>query len=144
MTIYTIGYTKKSLRDFAGRLHNHKIGRIIDIRLNNTSQLAGYAKKDDLSFILELLGIGYEHYPILAPTEELLKAYTKKQIGWPEYERVFKQLLEERKDVLPVFSNDIDERVCFLCTEDRPEHCHRRLVAEYYREKSGGSEIKHI
>jgi uncharacterized protein (DUF488 family) len=119
MIIYTIGYTKKSLRDFSGRLRSHNIDRIIDIRLNNTSQLAGYAKKDDLSFILELLSIWYEHHPILAPTEELLKAYTKKKIGWPEYERVFKQLLKERKDALPVFNNDIDEHICFLCAEDR-------------------------
>jgi uncharacterized protein (DUF488 family) len=144
MVIYTIGYTKKSLRDFIGRLRKNNIDKVIDIRLNNTSQLAGYSKKDDLAFILELFNISYEHRPILAPTEDLLKAYTKKQIDWPEYERVFRQLLEDRKAVLPVLNNNSDEHICFLCTEDKPEHCHRRLVAEHYLEKSGGSVIKHI
>jgi len=88
--IYTIGFSKKNLKEFIARLKNAGVKKVIDVRLNNTSQLAGYAKKEDLEYVLGLVGIDYEHHPELAPTEDLLKSYKKKQITWQEYEKIYR------------------------------------------------------
>lgn len=95
--IYTIGFSKKSLRHFIELLKVSNVTNLVDIRLNNTSQLAGYAKKDDLEYILELVGIEYKHDPSLAPDEDLLEAYKKKRIAWEQYEDRYFQILAERK-----------------------------------------------
>ena len=143
MQICTIGFSKKSLREFINRLKKNNIKTVIDIRLNNTSQLAGYAKKDDLLFVLELVGIGYEHHPELAPTEIVLKDYKNKKISWQEYEEQFLELLRKRKPQINIIENN-DSNICLLCSEDKPVCCHRRLVAEYYQAKLGNVVINHL
>jgi len=96
LVVYTIGFAKKNLRQFIAKLKEAGIKKVIDVRLNNTSQLAGYAKKDDLEYILSLVDIGYEHHPELAPTEELLKKFKKKQIRWQDYEKEYNNILLQR------------------------------------------------
>lgn len=132
--IYTIGFSKKSLRKFVELLKSANITDLIDIRLNNTSQLAGFAKKDDLEFIMELFGIKYTHKPFLAPTEQLLDEYKKKKISWNDYEKTYKDILESRK-----IKDQKDEILgqgipALLCSEEKAKQCHRRLLAEYLQE----------
>jgi uncharacterized protein (DUF488 family) len=144
-TIYTIGCTKKSLQQFIGLLREAEVDAVIDVRLRNTSQLAGFAKRDDLAFLLcEGFGIAYEHVVELAPTAEILDAY-KKDHDWPAYKRKYLQLLAER-DALAI-GRQLLERYqcpCLLCAEDTPDHCHRRLLAEYLAERIGNLEIVHL
>lgn len=144
MKICTIGFSKKNLREFIGRLQKAGVRSVLDIRLNNTSQLAGYAKKDDLAFVLELVGIEYEHLVDLAPTQELMDDYKMKKISWEDYEARYLNLLHSRgvdklKDYIAK-----KEPVCFLCAEDRPQHCHRRLAAEFFAGLVPGAEVKHL
>ncbi|MBM7853902.1 uncharacterized protein (DUF488 family) [Desulfohalotomaculum tongense] len=143
MTIFTIGFSKKSLREFIKRLQKHNINQVIDIRLNNTSQLAGFAKKEDLKYILELVGIEYKHMPEFAPTDAILKGYKNKKITWDEYEKLFIDLLKTREP-LPNIVDTPGENICLLCSEDKPKECHRRLVAEYFLSKNYCSSIKHL
>ena len=118
--------------------------KIIDIRLNNVSQLAGFAKRDDLIYFLrELCDCDYIHLPILAPTKEILDAYKKKQIDWGEYVRRFSRLIKERKIEDEISAEELNY-ACLLCSEPAPEQCHRRLVAEYFKKKFGNIEIRHI
>lgn len=144
MRLYTIGFTKKPAEIFFGLLRRSEARCLIDVRLNNASQLAGFARKADLPFLVrELCGMEYHHLPELAPTEELLSAYRKKRIDWRGYEREFLALMRERR---------IEERIpkelladgCLLCSEHRPHHCHRRLIAEYLDERWGGVEVLHL
>jgi uncharacterized protein (DUF488 family) len=130
-TLCTIGYTKKSLRKFIELLKSANVTKVVDVRLRNTSQLAGFAKKDDLAFVLDLCGIAYEHVLELAPTDELLDQYHASR-DWDKFEVAFKGLLDFRQP-LPCLLSAADghEVICLLCTEDRPDRCHRRLVAEY-------------
>jgi len=144
-TIYTIGYTKKSLQQFIGLLQEAGVDAVIDVRLRNTSQLAGFAKRDDLAFLLrECFGIAYEHLLELAPTAEILDAY-KKDHDWSAYEREYPQLLAER-DALAIGRQLLEryQRPCLLCSEDTPNHCHRRLLAEYLAERIRDLEIMHL
>jgi len=144
-TIYTIGYTQKSLQQFIGLLQEAGVEAVIDVRLRNTSQLAGFAKRDDLAFLLqEGFGLAYEHVVELAPTAEILDAY-KKDHDWPAYERAFRQLLAER-DALAIGQQFLAryQRPCLLCAEDTPDHCHRRLLAEYLAEGIGDVEVVHL
>ncbi|MGH9544322.1 MAG: DUF488 family protein [Terriglobales bacterium] len=144
MKIFTIGFTKKSARDFFGKLKQPGINRLVDVRLNNVSQLAGFAKKDDLKFFAEAIcGIGYVHLPQLAPTQEMLDTYRKAKGGWPNYEKQFLELMTQRR-IETELQKDVIDRGCLLCSEEKPERCHRRLVAEYLSEKWGGVEIEHI
>lgn len=132
-TVYTVGFTRKSLRQFVGLLLEAGVDAIIDVRLRNRSQLAGFAKQDDLAFLLrEGFGIEYEHCPDLAPTPEILDAY-KAGDAWSAYEGAFLCLLEERQ------ATSIGQRIlsryqrpCLLCAEPAPDRCHRRLVAEWW------------
>lgn len=145
MEVYSIGFTKKKAEEFFGRLKEAKIARLIDVRLNNSSQLAAFAKRDDLQYFLrEICGAEYVHEPLLAPTQELLDSYKKKKGSWEEYECRFLSLLEERRvaDVLDraLFS----VRAALLCSEDSPRHCHRRLVLEYLDKKWGKIYIRHL
>lgn len=126
------------------KLHGAKIKKVIDIRLNNTSQLAGYAKKDDLAYVLELVGMDYEHLPELAPTEELLKSFKKKEIAWDAYEAAFLKQLKAMQNTKVFELIREGDSVCLLCSEDQPLHCHRRLVAEHYAKLHPGTTVQHL
>ena len=115
MVVCTIGFAKKNLKAFISKLRAADVKKVVDIRLHNTLQLAGYAKKDDLEYVLDLVGIGYEHHPELAPTEEILDGYKKKGISWAEYERLFRALLAERD---PLKNSPLARQpgpICILC-----------------------------
>ena len=146
MTIYTIGFTKKSAEDFFELLKQHRVELMIDIRLNNKSQLAGFSKGSDLRYFLrEICGANYVHCPEYAPTKELLSAYQAGNTSWSEYERVFDQLMESRKDYLSFLQKySRFSRVCLLCSEPTPERCHRRLVAEKIAATDPSVEIIHL
>lgn len=142
--LYTIGFTKKSAEKFFTLLKNAGINKIVDIRLNNASQLAGFAKGSDLQyFVKNLLGASYVHLPDLAPTKELLKSYQDKETTWAEYVLVFSEILK-RRHIKERFKVEDFDNCCFLCTEDTPEQCHRRLVAEYLQEANPDKDIKII
>jgi uncharacterized protein (DUF488 family) len=145
MKLFTIGFTHKSAEDFFTRLERAGVKRILDIRLNNVSQLAGFAKRDDLRYFAKAIaGIDYTHVPELAPTEDILKAYrADKKSVWPEFERQFKKLMMQRHIEKSV-SHSLLDHACLLCSEDKPDHCHRRLVAEYLAEHGPRIEIVHL
>lgn len=143
VSLFTIGFTKKSAEQFFTLLRNAGVRRVLDIRLNNTSQLAGFAKRDDLEFFLrEIGGIEYRYVPELAPTQELVDLARKRK-QWAEFERRYRRLIEERK-VEAVVTPALLHQGCLLCSEDRPDHCHRRFAAEYLAEKSGNVAITHL
>ena len=144
MIICTIGFAKKNLRTFIEKLQAAGVNKVIDIRLHNTSQLAGYTKKDDLEYILSLVGIGYDHHPEFAPTEEILDGYKNKKLSWQDYERKFKDLLSRRNPIQSISLIDEKGPLCLLCAEDKPIRCHRRLVAEYYAANIEGLQIEHL
>lgn len=133
MEICTIGFTKRSAADFFGTLREAGVRRLIDVRLNNRSQLAGFAKRDDLAwFLAELCDADYTHQPALAPDDDLLKAYRSGDVQWSEYEKRFLDLMRERHIESSVdWGMLLDRRAVLLCSEPDPEHCHRRLVVEY-------------
>ena len=144
MKIFTIGFTKKSAQSFFGLLRTADVRQLIDVRLNNVSQLAGFAKRDDLRFFTqELCHIGYSHCSELAPTQPMLDSYKKQKGIWKDYEDRFIELMRQRR-IEETLSKDLIASGCLLCSEDKPHHCHRRLVAEYLREKWGGVEIVHL
>lgn len=142
--LYTIGFTKKSAEVFFSEIRDAGVKTVIDVRLNNISQLAGFAKRDDLVFFLrELCDCKYAHIQEFAPTKEILDAYKKKEIDWHEYAQRFMLLIEERKIETKISIEQLD-KACLLCSEPRPEHCHRRLVSEYLTEKFKNIDIKHL
>lgn len=144
ITLYTIGFTKKNARKFFGLLKNAGVKKLIDIRINNASQLAGFAKGSDLEFFMEAIcGAGYEHITDLAPTKELLKDYQDKVIDWSGYTVVFNNMLKTRKIAERYNAQDFDQ-CCFLCTEDTPEKCHRRLVVEYLKSQNPDKDVRII
>jgi uncharacterized protein (DUF488 family) len=144
MRICTIGFTHKNAEEFFRRLMNSGVKRVVDVRLNNVSQLAGYSKKDDLKFFLKsILGIEYVHLPILAPTQDILDDYKKNKGDWGVYEQKFNNLIQNRH-IEEQLSKDVIDEGCLLCSEDKPHHCHRRLVAEYLNSKWGGIRIEHL
>lgn len=144
MKIFTIGFTKKSAEMFFTRLSNSGVRRLVDIRLNNVSQLAGFTKKDDLCYFANAIcNIEYVHVPDLAPTKDMLDAYKKRKGDWELYERQFLDLMQSRQ-VEETMSRDMLDGSCLLCSEELPQHCHRRLVAEYLKEKWGGIEVVHL
>lgn len=129
--LFTIGFTKKTAREFFTALREAGVRRVVDVRLSNASQLAGFTKKGDLAYFLrEIGGIDYVHRPDLAPTKEILDGYKKKNLTWPEYEERFARLVAERKVETLLVPGDLDQ-ACLLCSEPKPDKCHRRLVAEY-------------
>lgn len=143
--LYTIGYKGKSLEKFISQLRAAEVDAVIDVRLRNTSQLAGYTKRDDLAFLLRQgFGIAYEHHPELAPDGDLLD---ERRAGgaWAEYERHFLPILAERavenvgRLILARY-----KRPCLLCIEATPEECHRRLVAEYWAARLPGVSVTHL
>lgn len=144
MKLYTIGFTKKTAKQFFSKLCAAGVKRIVDVRLNNVSQLAGFAKRDDLSYFAgQICGMGYVEQPLLAPTKDILDAYRKDGGDWETYERKFLALMEKRR-IEENVPRDVLAEGCLLCSEHKPHHCHRRLVAEYLREKWGDVEIVHI
>lgn len=147
MKIYTIGYTKKSAQKFFETLRNNNIKVVIDVRLNNTSQLAGFTKKKDLQYFLEtILNIKYVHEEAFTPTKELLDNYNKNIISWDDYEKKFLSLLNERDvaSLIKVKYNMNFDKTCLLCSEENPDFCHRRLVAEYIKRYIPTIEIIHL
>jgi uncharacterized protein (DUF488 family) len=142
--LYTIGFTKKSAEAFFTQLCTSGVKRIIDVRLNNVSQLAGFTKKGDLPYFLRVIcGIEYIHMPILAPTKEMLDAYKKQNGNWSAYEQKFLDLLSARR-VEDALSKDVLDNACLLCSEDEPDHCHRRLIAEYLNSMWQNIQITHL
>lgn len=146
MEIFTIGFTRTTAEDFFGRLKSNRIERLLDVRLNNCSQLAGFAKRDDLAYFLrELIGARYEHAPLLAPSAELLDAFKKeKSISWAEYEDLFLRLMRERRVEAELSPADFEVRTVLLCSEATAEHCHRRLVVEHLAEHWPGLVAVHL
>lgn len=144
MKLYTIGFTRKSAADFFGLLRESGAKRVVDVRLRNTSGLAGFAKKSDLPwFLRELCGMDYVHLPRLSPTDALLDAYRKKEIDWQGYEPIFQSIIERRL-IRAAIPQDIIADSCLLCSEDQPERCHRRLLAEHLQQHWGNVEIIHL
>ena len=144
MKVFTIGFTKISAARFFELLRESGAERIVDIRLNNVSQLAGFTKKSDLPFFLrEICGMDYVHLPTLAPSKEVFDGLKKHHRNWDRYEREFMALMKERRieemDLQSTLSN-----ACLLCTEDSPDHCHRRLVLEYLQRHWGNFEVIHL
>lgn len=145
MDIFTIGFTKKSAEYFFNLLKENNIKKIIDVRLNNMSQLSGFAKKNDLAFFLEkICGIDYVHINELAPTKTILEPYQKKKITWEQYEYEFLNLMEKRCIEKSINILNLDKS-CLLCSEDKPHFCHRRLVLQYLNSKMGDIfKVRHI
>ena len=144
ITIFTIGFAKKSARDFFEILRRAAVRKVVDIRRNNISQLAGFTKRDDLAYFLEAIGgIVYEHRVELAPTKDILDAYKKKTLTWAQYEEQFLALMAERRAETRMTPGDLDH-ACLLCSEPKPEKCHRRLVAEYLGDRWKDVEIRHL
>ncbi len=145
MKIYTIGFTQKNAEAFFGFLKSENIATLIDVRLNNISQLAGFAKKDDLKYFLrELCGANYIHIPDLAPTKDILNAYKKGNISWTVYEDKFLNLMSKRH-IERIIKPELLNNGCLLCSEHEPHFCHRRLVVEYLNDHSDFDlKVKHL
>jgi uncharacterized protein (DUF488 family) len=142
--IFTIGFTKKSLQQFIELLRRSAVHSVIDVRLRNTSQLAGWSKYPDFAYLLEEgFGVAYEHHPEFAPTDELLDAYKENQ-DWPVYEEAFRRLLATRNPETEAHELLQKESICLLCTEPTADKCHRRLVAEYLASLEPEVEIEHL
>jgi uncharacterized protein (DUF488 family) len=142
--LFTIGFTQKDAKSFFSLLRQAGVSKVIDVRLNNNSQLAGFSKKNDLSFFLnEIGGIDYVHIPELAPTQDILDEYKKHKGDWHTYEGKFLNLMAKR-EIEKTLSPIMFQNGCLLCSEHQPHHCHRRLVAEYLCQKWGGITTKHL
>ena len=144
MKLFTIGFTKKSAEEFFTNLQNAGVRRIVDIRLKNTSQIAGFAKERDLKYFLNAIaGIDYVHIPDFAPTQDIVDDFKKRRGPWAEYESKFKNLMENRR-IADTAATVLRENDCLLCSEHTPERCHRRLVAEYLQQQMDSIEVIHL
>ncbi|MDR1675109.1 MAG: DUF488 domain-containing protein [Tannerella sp.] len=142
--LYTIGFTEKSAETFFKLLQRAGVKKILDIRINNVSQLAGFAKGKDLEyFAKEIVGADYEHNTELAPTKELLRSYRDKIVNWEQYEKEYIHILN-RRNVVQKIDFDKLNGVCLLCSEHKPDMCHRRLLAEYLQKSRNEIEIIHL
>ncbi len=145
MEIYSIGFTQKSAGEFFGALKAHGIERLLDVRLNNTSQLAGFAKQADLPYFLrEICGAAYEHEPLLAPTQEILDAFKKHKGSWDAYTEAYLDLIRSRGVETALSKESFQKKTVLLCSEPTAEHCHRRLALEYLQEHWKDVIIRHI
>ena len=145
MEIYSVGFTKKTAEQFFSLLKSAGIRRLLDVRLNNVSQLAGFSKRDDLQYFLkQICAAEYVHEPMLAPTQEMLDDYKKKKGAWEEYERGFLTLMSERRIEKNLDKSMFASPTVLLCSEPTPEHCHRRLVLEYLQKYWPDLTIKHL
>lgn len=142
--VFSIGFTEKKAEKFFSLIKSQPVKRVVDVRLNNISQLAGFAKKDDLAFFLkEICQVEYVHIPELAPTKEILDPYKKGNMTWEKYEDKFNDLMSIRK--IEKIDKSIIQDGCLLCSEHKPHHCHRRLVIEYLNKSWGSNlEVKHL
>lgn len=144
MKIYTIGFTKKSASTFFTLLGKSRAERLVDVRLNNVSQLAGFTKRDDLKYFLaELCGMDYIHELQLAPTQTMLDNYKKHKASWADYEHWFLDLVTERQ-IETTVPRELIANSVLLCSEATPHHCHRRLAAEYLAKHWGDVTIEHL
>jgi uncharacterized protein (DUF488 family) len=144
ITLYTIGFTKKNAKKFFTLMRDAGVKRVLDVRLNNSSQLSGFAKRDDLAFFMrEICHADYVHLPQLAPTQEILDAFKKHKGEWSVYEVAFNKLLLSRRVEKTVKAALLD-RGCLLCSENTPEYCHRRLVAEYLQKHYPDMHVVHL
>jgi len=142
--LYTIGFTKKNAEKFFGLLKSNEVNKIVDTRINNTSQLSGFAKGNDLKFFAkELNNINYQHNLDFAPTKELLSKYRKGEMTWGKYEQEYLDLLDFRKVSKKIDIKNLHKN-CLLCSEHTAEKCHRRLLAEYFQEVNNDVEIIHL
>ncbi|MEM8669299.1 MAG: DUF488 domain-containing protein [Planctomycetota bacterium] len=141
---FTIGFTKKSAETFFTKLRESGVKRLLDVRLNNSSQLSGFAKRDDLRFFLKTIAdIEYEHVPELAPTKDILDAYKKHGGDWEVYEAEFMELMAKRSIETQLRQEEFQSS-CLLCSEHLPKLCHRRLVLEYLQDKWGDISVSHL
>ena len=144
MNLYTIGFTKKKAEQFFNTLKKVKVKRIVDVRLNNVSQLAGFAKRDDLNYFLKTIcNIDYIHFPELAPNKEILDNFKKKKGDWSSYQTSFLKLIKNRQ-IVNKYDRKIYDGDCLLCSEDTTDNCHRRLLAEHFRDHWPSVIIKHL
>lgn len=144
LQLYTIGFAETTAEDFFKLLNNAGVKRVVDVRLNNTSQLAGFSKRDDLRYFLrEVGGIEYVQIPQLAPTQGILDAYRKHKGSWSVYEQEFNALIAKR-GIEKIVPRDTVDLGCLLCSEKQPHQCHRRLVAEYLQKHWGNVDTKHL
>ena len=142
--IFTIGYTGKNARQFFTILKEAGIRKVIDVRLYNTSQLAGFTKRQDIKYFLQtIVGAEYIHLLIMAPTKQLLNGYKKGLINWPQYETQFNAIITQRQIEKRLVLQDMD-MTCFLCSEAKADNCHRRLVAEYLAKHWQNVSIHHL
>lgn len=144
MVVFTIGFGKKSARQFFTLLQEHNVKRVIDIRLNNVSQLAGYTKKTDLEYFLKVIaGMEYLHIPEFAPTKEILDGYKKGEMSWLDYEQKYNELLTARNH-LQRMDQAVFDNACLLCSEPTAQQCHRRLLAEHLAQAIPELQVKHL
>ena len=142
-SLFTIGFTRKSAEQFFALLRGAGVRRVLDVRLNNSSQLAGFAKREDLPFFLREIGaMNYLHVPELAPTQELIDL-ARKQKQWDRFGKGYLELIRDRK-AETVLTRAQLHLGCLLCSEDRPDQCHRRIAAEYLAERLGRVRITHL
>ncbi|MEA2047158.1 MAG: DUF488 domain-containing protein [Campylobacterota bacterium] len=143
MNVFTIGFAQKSAEEFFTLLTDNGVKKLIDIRLNNKSQLAGFANAKHLPYFLKLHNIGYEYKPELAPSKELLNGYKDKSINWEEYIKVYNKILIDRDIIKNISINEWDN-IVLLCSEPIAKQCHRRLMAEYLAKNFEKIKIKHL
>lgn len=144
ITLFTIGFTNKSASQFFGLLDDNNVSSIVDTRINNVSQLSGFAKGQDLAFFARKIGnIDYKHVLDFAPTKDLLSDYRNKKISWDQYEIEYLNLLDIRKISQKIDIESLHQN-CLLCSEHSPEKCHRRLLAEYFQKTRNDVKIVHL
>jgi uncharacterized protein (DUF488 family) len=144
MQVFTIGFTKKSAAEFFGTLHDAGVKRIVDIRLNNVSQLAGFTKRDDLAYFLDAIaGIGYDHVPLLAPDQDLIDRYRKQGLSYPEFAAAYTDLMQARK-VESAPEAKLRDGDCLLCSEVSAAECHRGVLVDYLTPHYKGTKVRHL
>jgi uncharacterized protein (DUF488 family) len=145
MEIYTIGFAGKTAEAFFGTLKRAGVRRVIDIRLRPNGGLSLFARGTDLPYFLrELCRAEYVPVPLLAPTKDILSDYRKKKIDWPEYERRFLALMDDRRIADELDRTLFSPTAALLCSEAKPDECHRRLVAEYLQSHWPGLTVDHL
>ncbi|HHY45549.1 MAG TPA: DUF488 domain-containing protein [Firmicutes bacterium] len=144
MRLYTIGFTGKSAKRFFGLLEENKVSRVVDVRLRPSGQLAGFTKKEDLQYFLDrILKCRYIHVPVLSPTPEIMDLYRKDR-DWDAYVKAFEALMDQRSVPKAVETDILVDGACLLCSEDKPERCHRSLIAERIRAQHPGVDVIHL
>lgn len=144
MKLFTIGFTGKTAEEFFALLKKNKVRKVIDVRRNNTSQLAVFTRASDFPFFLDKVGgIEYEHRLDMAPSQELVKSYRAKEIDWKKFRSTYLKEIRKSKVAAQVSKKDLSN-ACLVCSEHEPEHCHRSHLAEHLEKELGGIEIVHL